>query len=84
VVLSRSSVVGGPDVGQLVGVLEIAVKMWPGFGVVPDLRVVKRDFSQESAPRELAQRVVDRAKGWGEVDRACLVVECLRSEMPVA
>src|ERR1700735_2307354 len=58
--------------------------MWPGLGVVPDLRVVKRDFSQKSAPCELAQRVVDRSKGWGEVERARLVVERLRGEMPVA
>src|ERR1700733_14793099 len=58
--------------------------MRPGLGVVPDLRVVKRDFSKKSAPCELAQRVVDRAKGWGEVERARLVVESLRGEMPVA
>ena len=72
------------DVRQLVGVLEIEVKMRPGLGVVPDLRVVKRDFSQKSAPCELAQRVVDRAKRWGEVETARLVVERLRGEMPVA
>jgi hypothetical protein len=56
----------------------------PSLGVVPHLCGVERDLPQQSAARELVERVVDRAACRREVDRARLLVERLCGEMPGA